>query len=119
MSNRKLLQHVFEKFQLYGDSFTSACILIDKLDKLEKSKIYAELQILGISIEQIGQLIQFLDSKTILEAGEKLGKDNAGVVELEEFFNLCNAYGIGDWVTFDPKIVRYFYHLFFFLLFCY
>ena len=91
-----------------GDQFTSTCIVIDKFDKLPKSEIYEELRKLAIAPTQIERLLTFLEARDFDTIGEMVGRESKGVQELVELFKMCESYGLGQWIQFDPKIVRYF-----------
>eukprot|EP00026_Physarum_polycephalum_P008266 Phypoly_transcript_08347.p1 GENE.Phypoly_transcript_08347~~Phypoly_transcript_08347.p1 ORF type:complete len:509 (+),score=90.65 Phypoly_transcript_08347:76-1527(+) len=106
ISNRKLLQTLLERMGVTGDQFTSACVAIDKFDKLPKSEFYAELSKLGIAGAQIERLFTFLDAKDLDSIAEMVGREDKGVQELVELFGVCKSYGFGEWIEFDPKIVR-------------
>lgn len=90
-----------------GEKFTKACIVIDKFDKLPKSEIFDELRKLDVAQEHIERLMAFLGTREFEKVGEMVGKESGGVKEIEELVRMCESYGFGEWVEFDPKIVRY------------
>jgi histidyl-tRNA synthetase len=90
-----------------GDQFTSTCVVIDKFDKLPKSECYEELTKLGIAAPQIERLFTFLAAKDLDSIAEMVRREDKGVQELVELLGMCKSYGFGDWIEFDPKIVRY------------
>jgi histidyl-tRNA synthetase len=107
ISNRKLLQTLLEIMGITGDQFTSTCIVIDKFDKLPKAEIYEELSKLTIAPANIERLMTFLAERDFEKIGEMVGRESKGVQELVELFGICKSYGFGEWIEFDPKVVRY------------
>lgn len=106
VSSRKVLQTILESFGITGDKFAPTCIIVDKLDKLEKEDVFKQLAALDISMETAEKIINVMSVKDIDGIVNIIGSDNAAVKELQQLFDLAKAYGYYDYLQFDASVVR-------------
>jgi histidyl-tRNA synthetase len=106
VSSRKALQSVLETLGVTAQNFAPVCVLVDKLDKLPREAIEADLAALGLGPGVVDSLIDTLSLKSIDALAEVLGEDHEAVTELRSLWSLADAYGCADWLVFDASIVR-------------
>jgi histidyl-tRNA synthetase len=107
ISSRKILQSIVESLGISPDKFASCCVIVDKLDKLEKAKVVEELAKLEISEDVAISMIDVLATKNINDLKSKLKEEQQSCLgEIELLFSLAKSYGIDDWLQFDASIVR-------------
>jgi histidyl-tRNA synthetase len=68
--------------------------------------IQDELQELGLERSTIEQLTEVLTNKSIESIRQVLPSDSQAISELTKLFQLCESYGIVDWIQFDASVVR-------------
>ena len=106
ISSRKVLEEVLGSLGIEGDSFTKACVIVDKMDKLPEEDVSAQLSDLGISDSSITTIQSVLSVTELPELRDMLSPDSMAVSELERLFQLLESYGISEWTTFDASVVR-------------
>ena len=106
ISSRKVLEEVLGSLGIEGDSFTKACVIVDKMDKLPEEAVSAQLSDLGISDSSITAIQSVLSVTELPELRDMLSPDSMAVSELERLFQLLESYGISEWTTFDASVVR-------------
>lgn len=106
ISSRKVLQSVLDKLGVPNEIFAETCVIIDKLDKLEREEVLRQLNELGLSTEVGEQILRFMAMKTIDELEQELGAEHEAVKDLKLVFQLAKGYGFDDWLIFDASIVR-------------
>eukprot|EP00854_Cymbomonas_tetramitiformis_P002435 gene2435-3166_t len=106
VNNRKVLQAVLEKYETPPEKFAPVCVVVDKLEKLPREKIVAELSDLGLAEETVEGLLNSLTLSTLEELADIVGEDNEAYMELQQLFALAEAYGFKDWLVFDASVVR-------------
>ncbi len=106
VSSRKVLQSVLERLGVTAENFAAVCVLVDKLEKLPREAIEADLAALGLGPELIDELVATLSVKSIDALAGALGEDHEAIVELRTLWALADAYGYADWLVFDASIVR-------------
>ena len=106
ISSRKVLEELLGSLGIEGDSFTKACVIVDKMDKLPEEAVSAQLSDLGISDSSITTIQSVLSVTELPELRDMLSPDSMAVSELERLFQLLESYGISEWTTFDASVVR-------------
>ena len=106
ISSRKVLEELLGSLGIEGDSFTKACVIVDKMDKLPEEDVSAQLSDLGISDSSITTIQSVLSVTELPELRDMLSPDSMAVSELERLFQLLESYGISEWTTFDASVVR-------------
>ena len=106
ISSRKVLEEVLGSLGIEGDSFTKACVIVDKMDKLPEEAVSAQLSDLGINDSSITTVQSVLSVTELPELRDMLSPDSMAVSELERLFQLLESYGISEWTTFDASVVR-------------
>jgi len=110
VNSRKIISEVMAKSKVPDDLFNSACVALDKFDKLTREQLVKELQTAGLSEEAVNLLLGQIEAASNasdpsdLEA--VLGKDSEALSELSELFRLAEAYGYRDWLVPDLSVVR-------------
>lgn len=107
ISNRKILQYVLNYIGVPYNLFEKACVIIDKISKLSnedfETKLINEIDIDHDKVEYIKQLINV---KNINDLTQFMPADNEILIELQQLFMLAEQLNIGQWLIFDPSIVR-------------
>jgi histidyl-tRNA synthetase len=106
VNSRKVLQCVIEKAGVPKDKFAPVCVIVDKLEKLPREEVEAQLAALGLDGSIVDVITKTLSLKTVEEVAKAVGEDHEAVQELKTFFDCLNAYGFGDWAQFDASVVR-------------
>ncbi|KAL6043355.1 histidine--tRNA ligase [Balamuthia mandrillaris] len=106
VSSRKVVQSVLDKLGVKGDKFAKTCVIVDKLDKLEREEVIVQLAALEIPKEIADQIIDSLTVKNLDDLAASLGEKHIAVKELRELFALAEAYGCADWIQFDASVIR-------------
>lgn len=106
VNSRLVISEVLTELGIPEDKFAATCVLVDKLEKVPLDAIQGELEELGLTQSVVEQLLNVLTNDSIDALKETLGDDSAAVRELEQLLELCEFYGISDWIVFDASIVR-------------
>ncbi|KAJ9453095.1 Histidine--tRNA ligase [Diplonema papillatum] len=106
INSRKLLQTVLLKAGVEQAQFAPVCVIVDKIEKVERAEIVDMLKKLGLDESVVDTILTTLAIKTMEEMKTVVGEDADVVKELTELFNLLGAYGFEDWVVFDASVVR-------------
>lgn len=110
INNRKLIDAVLEKSLTGADPEVrkEAVRIMDKWDKLPPEGIDERLGAVGLSVEGIDVLRQFMTSETAEELLQKLPwlDQNPGLVETQTLMDRLKELGYEDWVRFQPNIIR-------------
>src|SRR5512142_1137306 len=96
VNDRRLMNAKFQEFGIAPDLWPSASGWIARKAKMATDAWLAYGSELGISAEQIGQLRRALDDKNLWQQSQELGR----------FFKAAEALGIGDYVQYEPSIIR-------------
>ncbi len=70
----KVIECVLDDLKIPKEVFAQTCIIVDKLDKLEKDDVIKQLQELGIEPDVGNKLIEALSVKSLDELASKIGK---------------------------------------------
>ena len=106
VSSRKVLQSVLLPLGVTPENFAPVCVLVDKLDKVPRDAIEADLAALGLQPVVVDKIIETLSLRDIADLARIVGEDNDAVKELRELFALAESYGFRDWLQFDASVVR-------------
>jgi histidyl-tRNA synthetase len=106
-SRRVISELLVQTFNIPMEKFAATCVLIDKLEKVPLDAIQSDLQDLGLDRSVVESLLAVLRStKSIEDLRVTLGDDSEAVQQLMAFQEYIAAYGIQDWIVFDPTVVR-------------
>ncbi|EPY40008.1 histidyl-tRNA synthetase [Angomonas deanei] len=106
INSRKVLQTVVLQAGVTPEKFAPVCVIVDKMEKLPREEVEAQLAELGLDASMVDTITQTLSLKSIDEIAAKIGGEHEAVEELKTFFSLVESYGYGDWVLFDASVVR-------------
>ena len=106
VSSRKVLEAVLRGAGVPDEHFAAVCVLVDKLEKLPREAIENDLEELGLSTDLIDTILATLSCTSLDELEGRIGSDSEAIADLRELFELAEAYGIADWLVFDPSVVR-------------
>jgi len=106
VSSRKVLEGVLSKAGVPEENFAAVCVLVDKLDKLPREAIEADLLALDLGPSLIDTILHTLSLQALDQLEEALGTESEALEDLRTLFELADAYGISDWLVFDPSVVR-------------
>jgi len=111
VSSRKLLEAIARGRGVEGERFAALCVTVDKLGKLGRDAVAAQLTDpagpVGLAPGEADELLGFLAVRDLEEARRRLPEAAApALAELGDLFALLEAYGVADRVEFDASIVR-------------
>jgi len=106
VNSRLVIGEVLTELGIPEDKFAATCVLVDKLEKVPIDAIQGDLEELGLDTSVVEKLLEVLTNKSIDALTHVLGDDSAAVAELNQLMDLCQAYGIEDWIMFDASVVR-------------
>jgi len=96
VNNRRLMDAELNRLGLTGDQRASTFRLIDRRDKLSAEAWRDYALDLGLSPEQFDQLVLLLENLDLWKSSD----------ELVRFFQAIDTLGVGDYVKYDPQIIR-------------
>lgn len=106
VNSRLVIGEVLTELGIPPEKFAATCVLVDKLEKVPLDAVQGDLEELGLDRSVVEKLTKVLTTKSIDALKETLGEDSEAVQQLEKFLNLCEAYGVQDWILFDASVVR-------------
>lgn len=106
VNSRGVIGEVLTELGVPEEKFAATCVLVDKLEKVPIDAIQGDLEDLGLEKSTIEKLTTVLTNKSIESISAVLPPDSKAVKELSQLFQLCEAYGIDEWVMFDASVVR-------------
>lgn len=106
INSRKVLQTVVAQAGVTAEKFAPVCVIVDKMEKLPREEVEAQLAELGLDASVVDTITTSLSLKSIDEIGERIGAEHEAVTELRSFFEMVAAYGYGEWIVFDASVVR-------------
>jgi histidyl-tRNA synthetase len=106
VNNRKVLQAVMELYDVPMSQFSAVCVVLDKLDKLPKEEVEAQLACLEVKPEACAGILKAMAIKQVSELGQVLGDSHIAVQELTALFEMAKGYGYSDWLQYDASVVR-------------
>eukprot|EP00760_Papus_ankaliazontas_P005116 PhM_4_TR12400/c0_g1_i2/m.89898/K01892/HARS, hisS; histidyl-tRNA synthetase len=106
INSRKVLQSVLVTAGVPEDSFAAVCVIVDKLEKVERDDIVAMLEEHGLPRATVDKILHTLSLRSLDAIEAELGAGHEAVAELRQVFTLIEAYGFGDWIIFDASVVR-------------
>ena len=106
VNSRGVIGEVLAELGVPEDKFAATCVLVDKLEKVPLEAVEGDLRELGLERATVEQLLPVLASNSLEAIHAVLPDESPAVRDLARLFELCDAYGIGDWVTFDASVVR-------------
>ncbi len=96
VNDRRLMNAKFQEFGIAQDLWPAASGWIDRKAKMAPEAWHAYGRELGLSAKQITRLQNVLADKSLWQQSEELGR----------FFKAADALGIGDYVQYEPSIIR-------------
>jgi histidyl-tRNA synthetase len=96
VNNRRLMDSAFSRLEIAKEMRQKVFKLVDKLDKLSPQAWRATALENGLSEAQVAGLTEVLNNQDLWQESD----------ELVAFFDLIGTFGVEDYVTFNPKIIR-------------
>jgi histidyl-tRNA synthetase len=96
VNNRRLMDQAFSILEIPKDLRPKVFRIVDKLDKLVEKEWRAFALEVGLSEIQVDGLLELLNNSKLWQDSE----------ELVEFFELLDTFGVGDYVEYNPKVIR-------------
>ncbi|WIA31672.1 hypothetical protein OEZ86_002583 [Tetradesmus obliquus] len=107
VSSRKVLAAVLERYSVPPENFAQVCVIVDKLEKLPRDKVEAELAALGVSADATEGILSALSCRSLDQLGELLGPAGHDALgDLRQLWALAAGYGFQEWLVFDASVVR-------------
>lgn len=96
VNNRRLMDQALTKLDIAKDLRPKVFRIIDKLDKLSEKEWRAFALDSGLNDIQVEGLIRLLNDEELWLESE----------ELVQFFHLIKIFGVDDYVSYNPKVIR-------------
>ena len=108
VNHRELLFALAEHVDLRKKT-TQFCAEIDKLDKIGKDKVIANILALGASEPALSEVMELLDTKeqqSLLNGLQKMVRNNKAIQEIRDYFESLEALGRSALVELDLSLAR-------------
>lgn len=69
-------------------------------------QVREELAGVGVATEPADKILAAMAIRSLEDLEKLLGPDNEAVADLQQLFQLAEAYGMADWLVFDASVVR-------------
>ncbi|MEM8720181.1 MAG: histidine--tRNA ligase [Cyanobacteria bacterium P01_G01_bin.39] len=86
INNKKILQGLFEFFEVEAEKIKLCIQTIDTLEKVGKQRVKQDLQLQGLSEEQSGQIISFIELKGTVDEVLNFLKQKSSIIEKSSIF---------------------------------
>ncbi len=96
VNNRRLMDSVLGGIGIRAEAVGATFRLIDKREKMKPPEWEAYALESGLTAEQVAGLVKILDNR-------ELWRESA---ELTEFFDAVKAFGVSEYVEFNPEVIR-------------
>ena len=106
INSRGVIAEVLTELGVPETKFAATCVLVDKLEKVPLDAIQGELEALGLERSMIEKLTSVLTNTSIESISAVLPPGSKAVQQLSDLLDLCDAYGIRQWIQFDASVVR-------------
>lgn len=107
VSNRMILQNILTSMGVVDELFPRACVIIDKLAKLEKEELTNMLKSeIGLSEENVEVIYKLCAVTNFEDMKNFLGETNETFLEMKQIFDIASKTGLSEWLTFDASVVR-------------
>jgi len=117
INSRRLLSSLLMSAGVEKDSFSPACVIIDKLDKIGGDEVKCQLLAIGVSAKAADSVLTVLQSAdgkddTLEQFSQRCSEYKSdknfsdALDEMTELFNLAEQYKFVDYLQFDASVVR-------------
>ncbi len=112
LNSRALLEELLRRDVLRRrpEVFEPLCVVIDKLEKIGESAVIDLLTDpdggVALDASEAERVVSLLGTRDLADARREAGTDSEAIAELERLFELLDAQGVADRVTFDASVVR-------------
>jgi len=106
INSRGVIAEVLTELGVPENKFAATCVLVDKLEKVPLDAIQGELEALGLERSMIEKLTSVLTNTSIESISAVLPPGSKAVQQLSDLLDLCDSYGIRQWIQFDASVVR-------------
>ncbi len=96
VNNRRLMDQALSKLEIAKDLRPKVFKVIDKIDKLSEKEWRAFALDSGLTDVQVEGLLRLLKDDELWHESE----------ELVQFFDLIKVFGVDDYVSYNPKVIR-------------
>jgi histidyl-tRNA synthetase len=96
VNNRRLMDSALEKIGIRGESIGGTFRLIDKKEKMKPAEWEAYALETGLTADQVNGLSKILADRELWRQSR----------ELVEFFDAVKAFGVSEYVEFNPAVIR-------------
>jgi len=108
INNRKLIDTILDQIVQVKDAKKEVVRILDKWDKLTTQEFTDRLLEVQLNPTQATALVNFMNAKTatdLLQFFPEL-ETNEGFQEIQILVNNLTAQGYGQWISFQPNIIR-------------
>ena len=112
VNSRALVEEALGAGPLRGrpDAFEPLCVIVDKLSKIGAEAVIDQLADgagpVGLERSEAQTVVDMLGARSLGEAARHAPKDSKPIADLRRLFELLEAYGVADRVSFDSSVVR-------------
>ncbi len=105
LNHRGLMSAVLKRAGIPMHQMVEVLVVMDKRDKLNAADFKKQLTELGLHSAQVDGVLTLMDAKSLPDVADLLQEE--GVLrELDDIMAAVQKAGFGDWVVFDPSVVR-------------
>ena len=109
-NNRKLLYGLLQAFEVPEPFMNQVVLILDKMEKIDRNTLVAELRNVQLTAPTIAQIEQFLNEKPRISELIKYENVNRwideGLMEIKELIDYLEALGIEQKCVFNPFLAR-------------
>jgi histidyl-tRNA synthetase len=107
INSRKVLNEAMIRANVPDEKFASACVVLDKFDKVGNTEAERKKEVLRQLVSDVG-LTKEIAEEVVKTREMSLAEiaDLPGGSDLIQLFNQAKEYGIAEWIQFDPTVVR-------------
>jgi histidyl-tRNA synthetase len=96
VNNRRLMDSALDRIGIRGDAVGGTFRLIDKREKMKPAEWQSYAGETGLTADQVLGLAKILDDRELWRQSP----------ELTEFFDAVKAFGVSEYVEFNPEVIR-------------
>ena len=105
LNSRGLMGAALQKAGVTEQALVPVLVIMDKRDKLKANDFTQQLVNQGLSTAQVDGVLALMDARSLSDVANLVPQE-AALRELDALLDAIKHAGFGEWVMFDPGIVR-------------
>jgi len=106
INSRLVITELLTALGVPDSKFAATCVLVDKLEKVPLDALQQDMEDIGLERSVVEQLTTLIAVESIDDIRAVLGDESPAVQQITSLLQLCQSYGLDDWIVFDASIVR-------------